>query len=351
MTDSPGKARIRRSSSAAANIDPTISISAHLAGTSAESAGTSGSSVAAVSIEDDRVSLLDVVGVKPRRKVTNDELRQWLPQWTETDIVDRTGIESRYWVEPGETVLSLATDAAQRLLERHALTLNDLDLVIACTTTPDCVTPSLASRVCAAVQQPGVRSTVPGYDINAACSGFLFALRQAHDYLRTQPNGRVMIVTSEVLSPMLDRSDPSTLPVFGDAAAAALVVGRGLRDECPLHFHLPVLAGHPEDGRLLGVPLAGAGTIHMRGGEVFVEAVRSMTRILTQACTQGGLSLPDLDLVIPHQANQRILDAVAHRAGRPAFSNIRTLGNTSSCTIPLALEELMPTVHESQRWG
>lgn len=339
FTDSPGKARIRRSTTASSQEDPTISISAHL------HVGE------AVSVADDRVSLLDVVGVKPRRKVTNDELRQWLPQWTETDIVDRTGIESRYWASPDETVLTLAADAAGQLLARHSLSLSDLDLVIACTTTPDCVTPSLASRVCHALQQPGVRATVPGYDINAACSGFLFALRQAHDYLRTQPEGRVMIVTSEVLSPMLDRSDPATLPVFGDAAAAALVVGRALRDECPLHFHLPVLAGHPEDGRLLGVPLAGAGTIHMRGGEVFVEAVRSMTRILTQACARGGLGVPDLDLVIPHQANQRILDAVAHRVGRPAFSNIRTLGNTSSCTIPLALEELIPTVNASQRWG
>ncbi|MFO0869086.1 MAG: thiamine pyrophosphate-dependent enzyme [Pirellulales bacterium] len=297
------------------------------------------------------VALLDVVGALPRRQVANEELAPWLPQWQSRDIIERTGIETRHWVSPGETVLTLAVDAARQLLERCALQLSDVDLVIGCTTTPDQITPSLASRVCAALQSPGIRGTAPAYDINAACSGYLFALRQAHDYLLNEPRGRVLIITSEVLSPLLDKSDPGTLPVFGDAATASLVVGEEWQEKCRLHFRPPLLSGHAEDGRLLAVPLPGNGPIQMRGGEVFAEAVRSMTRILAQACTAGNCSLTDLDLLVPHQANQRILDSVAHRAGRPTFSNIRRLGNTSSSTIPLALSELLPKLVTPQRWG
>jgi 2-oxoisovalerate dehydrogenase E1 component len=184
------------------------------------------------------------------------------------------------------------------------------------------------------------RTDLPAYDLNAACSGYLFALRQAHDYLLTHPRGRILIITSEVLSPLLAHNDFGTLPIFGDAAAATLVVGAGRMEEAQWRFHPPVLSGRGEDGACLSVPLSGAGTIAMRGTTVFAEAVRSMSRVLERACADCQISLDDIDLVLPHQANQRILDAVSSRLKRPVFSNIRHLGNTSSCTIPLALHEL-----------
>jgi 2-oxoisovalerate dehydrogenase E1 component len=186
------------------------------------------------------------------------------------------------------------------------------------------------------------------YDLNAACSGYLFALRQAHDFLLTHPQGQVLVVTSEVLSPLLAQGDFSTLPLFADAATATLVVGAQRLEEARLHFHPPVLSGRGEDGNCLSVPLLGRGSIKMAGPTVFAEAVRSMSRVLDRACVEAATPLDRIDLVIPHQANQRILNAVARRIGRPVFSNIRHLGNTSSCTIPLALQELLATAKQPQ---
>jgi 2-oxoisovalerate dehydrogenase E1 component len=294
-----------------------------------------------------RLGLLDIVGITGSRCVTNRELLSFFPNRTEDDILEQMGIETRPWVTRDETLLSLATEAAQRLLDRHLLRLSDLSQVIACTTTPDRITPSLACRICARLYD-GSRSALAAYDLNAACSGYLFALRQAHDFLLTNPQGRVLVVTAEVLSPLLARDDFSTLPIFGDAATATLVIGGQRLAEARLHFHPPVLSGRGEDGTCLSVPLLGQGSIKMTGSAVFAEAVRSMSRILERACVDAATPLASVDLIIPHQANQRILNVVARRSGRPVFSNIRHLGNTSSCTIPLALQELLPTTKQQQ---
>jgi 2-oxoisovalerate dehydrogenase E1 component len=293
------------------------------------------------------VGLVDAVGVTGSRCVSNRDLLAFFPNCSEDRILEQIGIETRPWIAEGETLLSLATEAARRLLNRHQLHLGDLDQVIACTTTPDRVTPSLACRICAGLDN-GSRPAIPAYDLNAACSGYLFALRQAHDFLLNQPGGRVLVVTAEVLSPLLARDDFDTLPIFGDAAAATLVVGAGRLEQARLHFHPPVLSGRGEDGSCLSVPLLGHGFVKMRGTVVFAEAVRSMSRVLEQACVSGRISLAEIDLVIPHQANQRILDAVGRRISRPVFSNIRHLGNTASCTLPLALEELLMTAKQRQ---
>ncbi|RYE76905.1 MAG: 2-oxoisovalerate dehydrogenase, partial [Hyphomicrobiales bacterium] len=259
-------------------------------------------------------------------------------------------IESRRWVAPGETVLSLAISAAGKLLTQQKLGIEDIDLVIATTGTPDVITPSLACRVADALSTSG-KARLPAYDINAACSGYLYALAQARDYVRNNPRARVMIVTSEVLSPLLDQDDFNTAVLFADAASASLVTSAEI-DASPLFtFAQPTISGSPESGELLSVPRGGEGYIKMNGREVFSDAVRAMTQTLISACGAEGITMDDIDLMVPHQANQRIIDAIARRSGRPAHSIIKHMGNTSSSTIPLALIDALPTRKAGDRLG
>jgi 2-oxoisovalerate dehydrogenase E1 component len=266
------------------------------------------------------------------------------------DIVKLTGIESRRWVTPGENVLSLATDAARKLLDEQRVSIGDIDLIIAATGTPDIITPSLACRVGDALTTSG-RIRQPAYDINAACSGYLYALAQARDFVAANPRSRVMVVTSEVLSPLLDQNDFNTAVLFADAATATLI-SSAESDSAPLFTYArPTISGSPESGEMLSVPRQGEGYIKMNGREVFADAVRAMSDTMTSACAVEGLTLDDIDLMVPHQANQRIIDAIARRSGRPAHSVIRNLGNVSSSSIPMALMDALPTRTPGERLG
>ncbi len=296
------------------------------------------------------VGVAGIAGVQGGRKINNADLKGNWQTRDAADIVKLTGIESRRWVVPGETVFSLATTATRKLLDEQQLSIDDIDLVIAATGTPDMITPSLASRVADAMTD-GSRASLPTYDINAACSGYLYALANARDYVTNNPHARVLVVTSEVLSPLLDQNDFNTAVLFADAATASLVQAAN-GDRAPLFTYAqPTIAGAPEPGELLSVPRAGEGYIKMNGREVFADAVRAMTATLTSACAAEGISMDDIDLMVPHQANQRIIDAIARRSGRPAHSIIRTMGNTSSSTIPMALMDAMPITKPGQKLG
>ncbi|MBS0207103.1 MAG: 2-oxoisovalerate dehydrogenase [Planctomycetes bacterium] len=289
--------------------------------------------------QNHRSKLVGIAGiccVPGSRVVRNEDLAWHWPQRHPDEIVRLTGIESRHWVGPEETVLSLAVSATRQLLRQHSLTINQIDLVIACTTTPDHVTPSLACRIAAALEPSGEPPTLAAYDINAACSGYLFALSQAWDYLQHYPLARVLIVTSEVLSPLVDINDFDSAILFGDAATATLVVGEG-RETPWLNFSRPVISGNPDANSALCVPLRDRGHLTMQGSNVFKQAVRSMSQILRQACDRDGIPLDDLTMVVPHQANQRIIDAIHAQTGCPVLSHIRNSGNTSSSSIPLCL--------------
>lgn len=294
------------------------------------------------------VGVAGIAGVSGGRKVHNSDLKGNWQTRDSADIVKLTGIESRRWVQPGETVLSLAAAATEKLLAEQQLEIGDVDLVIAATGTPDVITPSLACRV-ADLMAKGSRANLPAYDINAACSGYLYALAQARDFVTNHPQARVLVVTSEVLSPLLDQNDFNTAVLFGDAATASLVQS-GER-EVLFTYARPTIAGAPEPGELLSVPRAGEGYITMNGREVFADAVRAMTQTLMSACASEGITMEDIDLMVPHQANQRIIDAIARRSGRPAHSIIRTMGNTSSSTIPMALMDALPTRKAGDRLG
>jgi 2-oxoisovalerate dehydrogenase E1 component len=298
------------------------------------------------------IGILSMAAVAGSRVVTNEELLLHHPGRTSADVIQRTGIETRRWLGPGEDSLSLAVRATRQALEEAGLTPADLDAVICSTGTPPALTPSLACRVMAELTRQGAGLGAQAYDINAACSGYLYALSAAFDYLQARPEARVLVVTAEALSPLLDLNDFDTAFLFGDAASATLLAGSAHGPTARAHLYRPVLAAKGEDGSALTVPLPGSSrSMHMKGTIIFTEAVRSMADMLGRACAALSLKPQELRFVVPHQANQRILDAVGRRTGVPIYSNLRRLGNTSSSSIPLALCETLPGVEPGARLG
>ncbi len=289
------------------------------------------------------------------RIVTNEEISASCPEWTPEKIVKSIGIESRHWAADGEDALNLAVKAARELLDSHKLTAADLTAVFCTTGTPVKITPSMA---CLALAELSTGLVPPpemqAQDINSACSGFLYGLQAAWDHLNHNPDGRVLVLTTEVLSRRTDPADYQTAPIFGDAATATLVVGANRATEMLASFDRPELSAKGENGDILRVPLALDEYIWQDGPKVYLEAVKHMILQLERACASGGVSVHDLDLVVAHQANQRILNAVRQKTKLPeekVFSNIRHYGNTSSNSIPLALFELIPQLRPGKVIG
>lgn len=293
------------------------------------------------------IGIVDVVGARGSRVVSNEEISQMCPEWTPEDILKRTGIGTRPWVADGETAVSLATRAAQTLFKRNGIAFGDIDLILCTTGTPSQITPSTATLIQYELAQGHTDHTPAAYDLSAACSGYLYALQVAYDYLSNRPKDRVLLITTEVLSPMINTADPGTAPIFADAATATLLTGAAGAPDVGQRFRVrrPVLAALGESGETLRVPTVSPGAcITMDGPTVFVEAVKDMILMLERACAESGISPNELDLIVPHQANQRIINAVRQRVKAPKekmYSNIEHSGNTSSSTIPLCLEEIL----------
>ena len=275
-------------------------------------------------------------------QVSNDEILKDFADKSSTDIVRATGIESRPRVVAGETALSLAVAACEQLLGAENLCLGDIDTLICATGTPDLITPSTACQVMAAIDS---NAECAAYDLSAACSGYLYALQNAYDILQSNPKARVLIVTTEVLSPLLDASDYTTAILFGDAATASLICGEAHLDGCSYELRRPMLSAQGDTRSILSVPHSASGaTISMDGTRVFSLGVRKMAQSLKRMLDNAHLSLDELDLIIPHQANLRIITAIIRKMGIPdhkVFTNIRDYGNTSSNTIPLALGDVL----------
>jgi 2-oxoisovalerate dehydrogenase E1 component len=290
---------------------------------------------------DPNIEIVDIAIKGGDRVITTEELCSKWPEHSALGLVQTTGIRERRWRGSAQTLARLAIDAAKKLVEQTGINAADVGLVIAVTGTPDIATPSLASRVWAEISGPkrqtALRTT--SFDINAACSGYLYALRCAHDHLARERDDHVVVVTAEMLSPLLDLDDPETACLFGDAATATLVTAVGEGRRGLMSLRRPILSGAPEQGDLLRVPLAGGGSIKMDGRAVFSEAVRGMHEMLKRCVAEAWMNVSDLDLIIPHQANQRILDAVQRKTSVPVFSAIETWGNTSSSSIPIAIKE------------
>jgi 2-oxoisovalerate dehydrogenase E1 component len=245
----------------------------------------------------------------------------------------------------------MAARACWNLLDQEELIVDDLDLVICSTGSPTLVTPSMACQILNALCNAKSESMAQAYDINAACSGYLYGLQLGYDYLQSTPHGRVLLVTAEVLSPLVDPADFDTAILFGDATSATLLYGEAHFDKARARLYRPDLSAKGEDGSTLTVPLLHDGYIQMKGRKVFTEAVRSMVASLNRVCQREGMRVDDLSLVVPHQANQRIIDAIQGRVGVRVFSNIRRYGNTSSSSIPLCLREVLPDANKGDRLG
>ncbi len=160
-----------------------------------------------------------------------------------------------------------------------------------------------------------------------------------------------MVVTTEVLSPLLDPDDFDTAILFGDAASATVLYGEAHYEKASARLYRPELSAKSDVGGVLSVPLLHDGFIQMQGQKVFSEAVRAMIASLNRACQQNGIQVDQLDMIVPHQANQRILDAIQHRIQPQVFSNIRHHGNTSSSSIPLCLADVLPRAQTGDRFG
>jgi 3-oxoacyl-[acyl-carrier-protein] synthase-3 len=269
----------------------------------------------------------------PERRLTNAEIASSIGR-DEDWIEERTGIRERRIVAPHETAATLGTTAARRALDAVGLRGDDIDLIICATVTPVWRFPATACLI-----QSALNSKAAAFDLNAGCSGFLYGLAQADASVRSGVARRVLVVGSEVLSRITDYSDPKTAILFGDGAGAAVIEAADEGDEASLGpFVLFSDGSRPE---LLYVPNE-TGTIQMEGREVYRAAVVGMAESVARLLNETSTRTDEVDLVIAHQANARILEGVAARLGLPSdkmFSNIDRYGNTSSASIPIALAE------------
>lgn len=282
----------------------------------------------------------------PEKVVTNDDLSKRVDtsdEWIRT----RTGIRERRVAAEGEETSDMALEAAKRALEMAGKRPEDLDLIIVGTVTPDMPMPAAACFL-----QAKLGSKAPAFDVSAACAGSLFALSVADKFIRTGEARCVLIVGAELLSRILDWQDRTTCVLFGDAAGAMVLVPEPAEDRGILSTHL-----HTEGSLTDILKIPGGGSIYpmsqetvdarlqfvkMNGREVFKVAVRALTSVVEEALEKNGLTPKDVDHVVPHQANIRIVDTVMERLGiasERAVINIDRYGNTSSASVPITLDE------------
>ena len=274
----------------------------------------------------------------PTKRLTNTDLEKMV-QTSDAWIRERTGIQERRIAADTELTSDLARQAALEALQDAGLTASDIDLIILATTTPDDTFPATACKV---QQQLGMTGGF-AFDIQAACSGFLYALSVADAYITQGRVHRVLVIGAETLSRIVDWSDRNTCVLFGDGAGAVVLEGSADKTDSGI---LSVLLR--SDGRYRDLLLSSggvsrtqtAGFIHMEGREVFRHAVENMAQIAKDVLQQQRLTPADIDYLVPHQANVRIIEATRTKLGLPADKVILTLqqqGNTSAASIPLAL--------------
>ena len=277
------------------------------------------------------------------RTVANEEVISSFPNRSSADISKRTGILSRQWLAEGETILDLAVAAAQDVLKSGGHAISDVSAIICSTGTPPTLTPSLACMILDRLCEGAAPAQVPAFDLAAACTGYLYALAIAHDMVCVNPVARVLVITAEAMSRVVDPGDFDTAIVFGDAATATLVAGEAYSDVPLARLYRPVLSAKGEPGRVIRVPARGDDYFAMDGLRVYGEAVRQMPAMLQMACASRGLTPQDLSLVVPHQANAKIMEDVRRRLGiapERVASTVAWTGNTSSSSIPLCLAEI-----------
>lgn len=276
----------------------------------------------------------------PVRAVSNQELSERVDTSDEW-IVERTGIRSRHLAGEGETTASLATDAARSALAAAGLEPKDIGLIVLATCTPDQTFPAAATIV---QDRLGCHGGI-AFDVGAVCSGFLYAVSVADAMLKTGAADRALVIGAETMSRLLDWDDRTTCVLFGDGAGAIVLEARDVAEDGPgiLASKLHADGAHNELLYVDGGPSSTGtvGHIRMKGREVFRHAVVNLAEVLGEVLGDTGFTAEDIDWVVPHQANQRILDATARKLGLPPEKVVVTVdrhANTSAASVPLALD-------------
>ena len=277
----------------------------------------------------------------PTRRVSNEELAQQVDTSDEW-IVERTGIRFRHIAGPEETTATLAADAAKAAIAAAGLSAQDIDLIVLATATPDQTFPATATKVQAML---GIADCV-AFDVAAVCSGFLYAVQVADAMLRSGVQRRALVIGAETFSRILDWEDRTTCVLFGDGAGAMVLEARESDDDAGRGILATKLHADGRHNGLLyvdgGVSTTGTvGKLRMKGREVFRHAVVNLAQVMEESLGLAGLSPADVDWVVPHQANARILDATARKLNLAPEKVIVTVdqhANTSAASVPLALD-------------
>lgn len=286
----------------------------------------------------------------PERIVTNDDLSK-IVDTSDEWIFGRSGIKRRRIAADGETTSDMALKASKAAIESAGLTPHDIDLVIVTTVNPDMLFPSTA---CILQAKLGIRNNIPCFDLEAACSGFVYGMEVATSMMASGRYKNALVVSSEKMSSMLDWKDRSTCVLFGDGSGAVVLAASGEENVGILGN---VLGADGSDTAMLCMPAGGSAMppsertvreglhyLKMDGREVFKHAVRIMQEKALEVLDLCGVSAEDVALLIPHQANTRIIETVAKRLKIPSekvYVNIENYGNTSSASIPIALDEVV----------
>ena len=284
-----------------------------------------------------RARIVGTGSALPIRRVSNAEIADQV-ETSDEWIVARTGIRFRHIAGENETTATLATDASRKALEAAGMSAGEIDLIILATATPDQTFPASATKVQAAL---GINDCI-AFDVAAVCSGFLYALSVADSMIVSGAARTALVIGSETFSRILDWDDRTTCVLFGDGAGA--VVLRGEVGEAGI-----LASALHADGRHNGLlyvdggpsTTGTVGKVRMKGSEVFRHAVTNLASVMNEVLAKVGLSATDIDWVVPHQANARILDATARKLGLPPEKVIVTVdqhANTSAASVPLALD-------------
>ncbi|WP_263611750.1 beta-ketoacyl-ACP synthase III [Qipengyuania gaetbuli] len=276
----------------------------------------------------------------PANCVTNADLAERVDTSDEW-IVERTGIRQRYIAAEGETTSTLATQAARRALEDAGVDAAEIGLIVLATATPDHTFPATATQVQNAL---GCNGCV-AFDVQAVCSGFLYALGTAESLLRTGMAKKALVIGAETFSRILDWEDRTTCVLFGDGAGAVVLEARDVAEDGPgiLSTKLHADGAHCDLLYVDGGPstTGEVGKLRMKGREVFRHAVVNLADVLREVLADAGAQAADIDWVVPHQANARILDATARKLDLPAEKVVVTVdrhANTSAASVPLAFD-------------
>ena len=284
----------------------------------------------------------------PRTCLSNHDLARQMDtsdEWVRTP----TGIAQRYVMATGESLVDLAADASRTALARAGIKPAEIEAIVVGTVSSDYCFPSFG---CQLQHLLGI-DTIPAFDVAAACSGFIYALSVADSSMRAGDWSRVLVIGADALSTMVDWNDRATSVLFGDGAGAAVLV----HDPGPRGVLCSLLRSSGQYSDLLSVRNRGVqttidaearrqsdDTIKMKGPELFKLAVKSMADVTQQVAVRAGVRLEDIELIVPHQANLRIINAVAQRLGLPSekvFTNVDRYGNTSAASVPIALDEAL----------